>query len=97
MFVRPFWSPFHSLPLLVTLSNIQYRSIAWELPGNIPYEAKTRLINQFTALWSTPAEQCLTSINDVLDDVIQQLVKMQFGRFKALHDLISYVVDKVTY
>ncbi|KAI9568111.1 P-loop containing nucleoside triphosphate hydrolase protein [Boletus coccyginus] len=64
-------------------------SIAWELPGNIPYEAKTRLINQFTTLWFAPAEKCLASINDVLDDVIQQLAKTHFGRFRFLQDKIS--------
>jgi GTPase SAR1 family protein len=63
-------------------------SIAWELPGNIPYEAKTRLINQFTILWSTPAVKCVASINDVLDDVIQQLAKTHFGRFRVLQDTI---------
>ncbi|KAG9311765.1 P-loop containing nucleoside triphosphate hydrolase protein [Chiua virens] len=67
-------------------------SISWELPGNIPYEAKTRLICQFTTLWSSPAESCLTSINDVLDDIIQQLVKTHFGRFKVLHNLVSDLI-----
>ncbi|KAG8216434.1 P-loop containing nucleoside triphosphate hydrolase protein [Butyriboletus roseoflavus] len=72
--------------------NTILESIAWELPGNIPYEAKTRLINQFTILWSTPAEECLASISDVLDDVIQQLVKTHFGRFRALHELIADLI-----
>jgi GTPase SAR1 family protein len=67
-------------------------SIAWELPGNIPYEAKTRLIGQFTALWSTPAEKCLASINDVLDQLIQQLLDKHFGRFRFLQDLISDLI-----
>ena len=92
-FGRPSRSPFHSRCLLVAISDAHCRSIAWELPGNIPYEAKTRLIGQFTALWSTPAEKCLASINDVLDQVIQQLLDKHFGRFRVLQDLISYVID----
>ena len=72
-----------------------YRSIAWELPGNIPYAAKTRLIDQFTSLWSAPAEKCLASINDVLDDFIQQLAKTYLGRFKVLENLVLYVFDNV--
>ncbi|KAF8434538.1 P-loop containing nucleoside triphosphate hydrolase protein [Boletus edulis BED1] len=67
-------------------------SIAWELPGNIPYEAKTRLINQFTDLWFAPAEKCVASINDVLDDVIQQLTKTHFGQFKILQNTISDLI-----
>ena len=77
------------------ISYAWYRSISWELPGNIPYEAKTRLINQFTDLWSAPTEKCLTSINDVLDDVIQQLTKTHFGRFRVLQDMISYVTSNM--
>ncbi|KAF8434537.1 P-loop containing nucleoside triphosphate hydrolase protein [Boletus edulis BED1] len=67
-------------------------SIAWELPGNIPYEAKTRLINQFTDLWFAPAEKCVASINDVLDDVIRQLTKTHFGQFRVLQNTISDLI-----
>jgi hypothetical protein len=82
-------------PFAGCVSHARYRSIAWELPGNIPYEAKTRLINQFTILWSTPAVKCVASINDVLDDVIQQLAKTHFGRFRVLQDTILYVIDNI--
>ena len=94
-FARPSRSLFHSHPFLVVLSYARCRSIAWELPGNIPYEAKTRLINQFTVLWSTPAVKCVASINDVLDDIIRQLAKTHFGRFRVLQDTISYVIDDI--
>ncbi|KAF9220694.1 hypothetical protein BS17DRAFT_739183 [Gyrodon lividus] len=67
-------------------------SIAWELPGNVPYEAKTRLISQFISLWTAPAERCLTSINDVLDDIIQGLIKTKFGQFRILQDVISGLI-----
>ncbi|KAF8839210.1 hypothetical protein BDN67DRAFT_1012513 [Paxillus ammoniavirescens] len=67
-------------------------SIGWELPRNIPYEAKTRLISQFTTLWTAPAERCLTAINDVLDDVIQGLLKTHFGRFRVLQEFVSELI-----
>ncbi|KAF8839213.1 hypothetical protein BDN67DRAFT_906024 [Paxillus ammoniavirescens] len=68
-------------------------AIAWELPNNIPYEAKTRLISQFTTLWTAPAERCLTTINEVLDDVIQGLIETHFGRFKVLQQLVSELIS----
>ncbi|KIJ12488.1 hypothetical protein PAXINDRAFT_171173 [Paxillus involutus ATCC 200175] len=68
-------------------------AIAWELPNNIPYEAKTRLISQFTTLWTAPAERCLTAINEVLDDVIQGLIETHFGRFKVLQQLVSELIS----
>ncbi|KAF8839207.1 hypothetical protein BDN67DRAFT_970437 [Paxillus ammoniavirescens] len=68
-------------------------SIAWELPNNLPYEAKARLISQFTSLWTAPAERCLTAINEVLDDVIQGLIETHFGRFKVLQELVSDLIS----
>ncbi|KIK78305.1 hypothetical protein PAXRUDRAFT_334451 [Paxillus rubicundulus Ve08.2h10] len=68
-------------------------SIAWELPNNLPYEAKTRLISQFTTLWTAPAERCLTAVNEVLDDVIQGLIETHFGRFKVLQELVSDLIS----
>ncbi|KAF8837558.1 hypothetical protein BDN67DRAFT_183081 [Paxillus ammoniavirescens] len=44
--------------------------IAWELPHNIPHAAKIHLTSQSTGPCTAPAEQCLTAINNVLDDVI---------------------------
>ncbi|KAF8839203.1 hypothetical protein BDN67DRAFT_906031 [Paxillus ammoniavirescens] len=67
-------------------------SIGWELPKNIPYEAKIRLISQFTSLWTAPAERCLTAINEVLDDVIQGLIETHFRRFKVLQELVSDLI-----
>ncbi|KAF9220695.1 hypothetical protein BS17DRAFT_810582 [Gyrodon lividus] len=59
-------------------------SIGWELPNNIPFEAKTRLIAQFTNLWGGPTEQCFTNINKVLMDVVDKLILEHFGRYKVL-------------
>ncbi|KIJ57924.1 hypothetical protein HYDPIDRAFT_120172 [Hydnomerulius pinastri MD-312] len=69
-------------------------SIAWELPNNIPYEAKTRLISQSTCLWTAPAERCLSAANDVLDEVIEGLIEVHFGRFKVLQNLIVGLIQK---
>ncbi|KIK91551.1 hypothetical protein PAXRUDRAFT_830752 [Paxillus rubicundulus Ve08.2h10] len=78
---------------VLDVQNTIKESIGWELPKNIPYEAKIRLISQFTTLWTAPAERCLTAINKVLDDVIKGLIEAHFGRFKVLQELVSVLIQ----
>ncbi|KAG1748049.1 P-loop containing nucleoside triphosphate hydrolase protein [Suillus lakei] len=79
------------------ISRVIHESIGWELPNNVPYQAKANLIAQFIKLWVAPSERCLTGINDVLDQVINTLISIHFGRFKVLEgyvgDLIRTQVD----
>ncbi|KAG2148944.1 P-loop containing nucleoside triphosphate hydrolase protein [Suillus clintonianus] len=74
------------------VSKVIHEAIAWELPNNIPYQAKANLIAQFTKLWVAPSERCLSGINDVLDNVISTLISIHFGRFKVLE---GYVGDLI--
>ncbi|KAG2064866.1 hypothetical protein BDR04DRAFT_1162086, partial [Suillus decipiens] len=79
------------------ISKVIQESIGWELPNNVPYQAKANLIAQFVKLWVAPSERCLAGINDVLDEVINTLISIHFGRFKVLEgyvgDLIRTQVD----
>ncbi|KAG1748050.1 hypothetical protein EDB19DRAFT_1945533 [Suillus lakei] len=74
------------------ISKVIHESIGWELPNNVPYQAKANLIAQFIKLWVAPSERCLTGINDVLDQVIDTLISNHFGRFKVLE---GYVGDLI--
>ncbi|KAG2067161.1 hypothetical protein BDR04DRAFT_1144485 [Suillus decipiens] len=67
-------------------------AIGWELPNNVPYQAKANLIAQFTKLWVAPSERCLAGINDVLDQVINTLISTHFGRFKVLEDYFGKLI-----
>ncbi|KAG1775502.1 P-loop containing nucleoside triphosphate hydrolase protein [Suillus placidus] len=67
-------------------------AIGWELPNNVPYQAKVNLIAQFTKLWVAPSERCLVGINDVLDEVINTLISTHFGRFKVLEDYFGKLI-----
>jgi hypothetical protein len=74
------------------VSRVIHEAIGWELPNNVPYQAKANLIAQFTKLWVAPSERCLAGINDVLDQVIDALISTHFGRFKVLE---GYVGDLI--
>lgn len=65
------------------------RAIGWELPNNVPYQAKVNLIARFTKLWVAPSERCFDVINDVLDKVISELINIHFGRFKVLEGYVG--------
>jgi hypothetical protein len=69
--------------------NHSSRAIGWELPNNVPYQVKANLIAQFVKLWVAPSERCLASINDVLDQVIDTLISVHFGRFKVLEGYVG--------
>ncbi|KAG2066550.1 hypothetical protein BDR04DRAFT_1129964 [Suillus decipiens] len=67
-------------------------AIGWELPNNVPYQAKANLITQFTKLWVAPSERCLAGVNNVLDQVIDTLVSTHFGRFKVLEEYFGNLI-----
>jgi predicted ester cyclase len=67
-------------------------AIGWELPNNVPYQAKANLIADFTKLWVAPSERCLAGVNNVLDQVIDTLINTHFGRFKVLEEYFGNLI-----
>ncbi|KAG1896029.1 P-loop containing nucleoside triphosphate hydrolase protein [Suillus fuscotomentosus] len=67
-------------------------AIGWELPNNVPYQAKANLITQFTKLWVVPSERCLAGVNNVLDQVVDTLISTHFGRFKVLEEYFGNLI-----
>ncbi|KAG2131413.1 P-loop containing nucleoside triphosphate hydrolase protein [Suillus bovinus] len=67
-------------------------AIGWELPNNVPYQAKANLIAQFTKLWVAPSERCLAGVNNVLDQVVDALISTHFGRFKVLEEYFGNLI-----
>ncbi|KAG2044020.1 P-loop containing nucleoside triphosphate hydrolase protein [Suillus americanus] len=74
------------------ISKAIQEAIGWELPNNVPYQAKANLIAQFVKLWVAPSERCLADINDVLDQVINTLISVHFGRFKVLEGYVGNLI-----
>ena len=63
---------------------IHRRSTGWELPGNVPYTAKTRLYRRFLDAWDEPADACLAGVWERLLDAMHLEVTEHFERFKRL-------------
>ncbi|EPQ53379.1 hypothetical protein GLOTRDRAFT_79497 [Gloeophyllum trabeum ATCC 11539] len=68
----------------VAMLTAVHRETAWELPFNIPYDAKKRLIKRFIKLWHEPTKRCFDSVWQSLTDHTTDLLKTHFGQFKAL-------------
>lgn len=78
-------SSMHHLPRSSRLN----RSIGWELPHNIPYDAKTLLFKEFLVLWPEPKDTCLGAISTILNETIDREISVHFERFKPLESHIG--------
>ncbi|KAG1850542.1 P-loop containing nucleoside triphosphate hydrolase protein [Suillus tomentosus] len=74
------------------ISKVIQEAIGWELPNNVPYQAKANLIAGFIKLWAAPSDRCLAGVNDVLDQVIDTLIGIHFGRFRVLEGYVGNLI-----
>ncbi|KZT20530.1 hypothetical protein NEOLEDRAFT_1122565 [Neolentinus lepideus HHB14362 ss-1] len=61
----------------------------WELPYNVPYDAKKALIRKFVILWAKPTNACMDGIWEILSETVTELLKSHFGQFKGLEARIG--------
>ncbi|KAM5542532.1 hypothetical protein V8D89_003991 [Ganoderma adspersum] len=65
-------------------------SMGWELPHNIPYSAKIRLIREFVQRWAEPSKKCFMGIQNLVEKhVYDTLVSHHFGQFPSLRRFIT--------
>ncbi|KLO12396.1 hypothetical protein SCHPADRAFT_853916 [Schizopora paradoxa] len=67
-------------------------SIAWELPNNVPFDAKRKLIGDFTCLWDVPAVACYNAVAARLQQQLGASIDQHFLRFPRLQ---SYMTVKI--
>ncbi|KDQ21433.1 hypothetical protein BOTBODRAFT_98847 [Botryobasidium botryosum FD-172 SS1] len=66
--------------------------LTWELPGNVPYHAKTALISNITQQWQDPAKECFHGVADALRLALSGIIDKKFSRFKALEAHVRELV-----
>src|SRR6266481_5178544 len=64
--------------------------ITWELPHNIPFEAKAVLIMEYIDRWTQPSLSCFHAVLDFLSAFVEGLLKTHFGGFKNLERHVGY-------
>ena len=80
-----------SLHVLRAFDGTSHSSTGWELPHNIPYEAKTRLIKEFVSLWTCPSRSCFNEIQNLLNEVVEENTRGCFGQFPILQARVTCV------
>ncbi|PIL37741.1 transporter [Ganoderma sinense ZZ0214-1] len=70
---------------LLDVRRVIKESTGWELPHNIPYLAKTRLIREFVRRWTEPSKTCFAGIRGLVENyVYEELVPEHFAQFPPL-------------
>lgn len=69
------------------------RSLARELPNNVPYSSKISLIESFQASWEMDTRKCFDTIYQTFDTTLTSLVKARFRRYDHLSAHIMYVLS----
>ena len=65
--------------------------MARELPNNVPYPAKVKLILKFQHSWMKHADACLDGVRDNLADTVLECVRQHFERWDSLHVQLRWV------
>ncbi|KAI0041017.1 hypothetical protein FA95DRAFT_1611344 [Auriscalpium vulgare] len=68
-------------------------SITRELPDNVPFPAKVKLIVAFQKTWPDATAVCFKEIRDQTAEVLMQCVKVHFGRWDLLHSQMRSFVN----
>ncbi|KAL5492681.1 hypothetical protein ACEPAI_4128 [Sanghuangporus weigelae] len=72
-------------------------SKTWELPNNVPFDAKHALIDEFTREWDTPTIRCFEKAFQNLTTCLNHILHRHFDRFRKLNshmsDLVKDIVD----
>jgi len=64
------------------------RSIAWELPRHVPFEATKTLVMEYITMWTNPTMVCFETIASHAEKFLQTLLQRHFGQY--IH-LVRYV------
>ncbi|KAI0925406.1 hypothetical protein AcV7_005662 [Taiwanofungus camphoratus] len=77
---------------LYDVRRVIQESIAWELPNNLPYEAKRRLIKSFIEDWPTPTKECFNKIIVILSSMVNAKISKHFGQFRPLEQYVGPLI-----
>ncbi|KAK7030461.1 hypothetical protein VNI00_014046 [Paramarasmius palmivorus] len=65
-----------------------HESIAWELPGHVPFRATEVLVERITCKWSRPAVACFDSVFNNMWNMLEKLIARHFDKYDALRELV---------
>lgn len=88
--IKEYECPIHHIRISLKQTHV-IRSIGWELPHNVPFEAKKRLIKRFIDQWPAPAQSCFDEVLHILSAFVDANIRKHFEQFPALEQYLGYV------
>ena len=68
------------------VSFLLFRTITWELPPHVPFDALVHLVEMYTSLWEKPSLDCFDEVVTNSVDFEKTLLLIHFGQYdKLLH------------
>ncbi|KAI5117489.1 hypothetical protein M0805_009550 [Coniferiporia weirii] len=77
---------------LLYVQEVIRKSIGWELPNNVPFEAKCVLITEFINKWEKPVLQCFEDVSTSLALCLDTITQKHFGRFPKLKSHMELLI-----
>ncbi|KAI5117486.1 hypothetical protein M0805_009549 [Coniferiporia weirii] len=77
---------------LLYVQDVIRKSIGWELPNNVPFEAKCVLITEFINKWEKPVLQCFEDVSTSLALCLDTITQKHFGRFPKLKSHMELLI-----
>ncbi|TFK32039.1 P-loop containing nucleoside triphosphate hydrolase protein [Crucibulum laeve] len=77
---------------LMDVREVIAKSIGWELPGHVPFEATKKLILEFTRLWRAPSLECFNDVFRFASNLLEELIPTHFGQFGSLEKYVRSLV-----
>ncbi|KAK7030462.1 hypothetical protein VNI00_014047 [Paramarasmius palmivorus] len=67
------------------------KSIAWELPGHIPFQATIELVQRSTSQWRKPALACFDAVFEYSGRLFEEMISKRFENYDALRHAIREI------
>ncbi|ESK90666.1 hypothetical protein Moror_4130 [Moniliophthora roreri MCA 2997] len=71
------------------------KSIAWELPGHVPFQATMELVQRSTSQWSKPALDCFNLVFDHSWRLFEEMMTKTFVSFDGLRNRVKDLTRKL--
>uniref|UniRef100_A0A0W0FIG9 Dynamin family protein n=1 Tax=Moniliophthora roreri TaxID=221103 RepID=A0A0W0FIG9_MONRR len=71
------------------------KSIAWELPGHVPFQATMELVQRSTSQWSKPALDCFNLVFDHSWRLFEEMLAKTFVSFDGLRNHVKDLTRKL--
>ncbi|KAF8808851.1 hypothetical protein BYT27DRAFT_7188333 [Phlegmacium glaucopus] len=79
---------------LAEVREVKEKTITWELPPHVPFDATVKLIEMYTSKWEDPSLECFDDIVKNSIDFEETLLRSHFGHYGGLLSFVRQLTKK---